>query len=236
MDGFSYNNIFETKGIEYLIIITFLFLIIPFWIMINKRETRRKRIINVPSVLTAEMLRIPKGIFFSENHTWTHLERSGNSKVGLDDFLLHTTGDVKLSNLITPGNFIEKGELMGDIDNEGRKLQLTSPVSGMVVRTNSLLSAHAGAINEDPFGEGWIYEITPAQWKADTGNYHLAGDAVSWSKREIERLKDFLAVALRKYSPVTPMTILQDGGELCDNPLAELPGEVWQDFQKTFLK
>jgi hypothetical protein len=33
----------------------------------------------------------------------------------------------------------------------------------------------------------------------------------------------------------TPMVILQDGGELCDQPLSELPNEVWQDFQKSFL-
>ena len=36
MDGFSYINIFDTKGIEYLVIIAFLVMIIPFWIIINK--------------------------------------------------------------------------------------------------------------------------------------------------------------------------------------------------------
>jgi hypothetical protein len=34
---------------------------------------------------------------------------------------------------------------------------------------------------------------------------------------------------------MTPVVILQDGGELCDNPLSELPDEVWRDFQKSFL-
>ena len=33
MDGFSYTDIFDTKGIEYLIIIAFLLLIIPVWIL-----------------------------------------------------------------------------------------------------------------------------------------------------------------------------------------------------------
>ena len=37
MDGFSYNNIFETKGIEYLVVIAFFALLIPFWITLNKQ-------------------------------------------------------------------------------------------------------------------------------------------------------------------------------------------------------
>ena len=37
MDGFSYHDIFATKGLEYLVIIAFLALLIPFWIVLNKQ-------------------------------------------------------------------------------------------------------------------------------------------------------------------------------------------------------
>jgi glycine cleavage system H protein len=53
MDGFSYSNIFETKGIEYIIIITFLVLIIPFWLIINKREAIKRKIMNALGILSA---------------------------------------------------------------------------------------------------------------------------------------------------------------------------------------
>jgi glycine cleavage system H protein len=236
MDGFSYSNIFETKGIEYLIIISFLILIIPFWLMINKREAIKRRIGKTLGVLSGEILRIPQGIFYSNNHTWTHLEKSGIAKVGLDDLLLHITGDVKIRNLKKPGNFINKGESLADIDHNGKLLQLTSPISGRVTNSNTLLSEHPGVINEDPYEKGWIYEIRPSEWIAETESYHLANDAIGWTLKELERLKDFLAVSMKKYSPETSMVILQDGGELCDNPLSELPDEAWQDFQKSFLK
>jgi hypothetical protein len=49
------------------------------------------------------------------------------------------------------------------------------------------------------------------------------------------RFKDFMAESMKKQSPETTMMIMQDGGELCDRPLSELPDEVWQDFQKSFL-
>jgi len=235
MEGFSYNNIFETKGIEYLIIIGFLVLIIPFWLTINKQAGVTTQIRSAFRKLTADILRVPKGLFYSNNHTWTHLEKSGIARVGLDDFLLHVTGEVKFRDLKSPGNFINKGELLADIDHDGKLLQIYSPLSGTIIKTNSLLYESPGVINEDPYGKGWIYSILPSEWITETGSYYLADEAITWSKNEFDRFKDFLAMSMTKYSPQTSKVILQDGGELCDQPLSELPDEVWRDFQKSFL-
>jgi glycine cleavage system H protein len=235
MDGFSYNNIFETKGMEYLIIITFLIMIIPFWIMINRQSRISGNIQKALGILSAGILRIPFGIFHSRNHTWAFLEKSGNAKVGLDDLLLHFTGEVKFNKLKTPGNFINKGELLADIVQDGKLLQLYSPISGRITKTNTMLYDHPEVLNEDPYGKGWVYMIKPSEWISDTSSCYLAEEAVNWSKSELDRFKDFLAVSMKKYSPETSMVILQDGGELCDKPLSELPDKVWQDFQKSFL-
>jgi glycine cleavage system H protein len=235
MDGFSYNNIFETKGIEYLIIITFLLLIIPFWLLINRKAGISGKIRNVIGVLSAGILRIPLGVFYSRFHTWAHLEISGIAKVGVDDFLQHITGEVKFCNLKTSGSFIRKGELLADIDQNGKSLQIYSPISGMIMKTNQMLFELPGILNEDPYGKGWIYCMKPTDWVAETSSYLLAEEAVTWSKKELDRFKDFLAVSDSKYSRKTSMVILQDGGVICDSPLSELPVEVWQDFQKSFL-
>lgn len=235
MDGFSYNNIFETKGIEYLIIIAFLVMIIPFWIIINRQAGITRQIKKTIVVLSANILRIPLGLFYSKNHTWTYLEKSGIANVGIDDFLMHITGEVKFSNLKNPGNFINKGELLADIDQNGKLLQIYSPISGRIMNTNTMLYKSPGVINEDPYGKGWIYKIKPSEWIAETDSYYLAEEAIAWSKKELERFKDFLAVSVKKYSPETSMVMLQDGGELYDQPLSELPDDVWQDFQKSFL-
>lgn len=235
MDGFSYNNIFETKGLEYIIIIAFLLLIIPFWIAINKQSGRTRQYKRTVGILSPGILRIPQGLFYSKSHTWTHLEKSGNAKVGLDDLLLHLTGEVKFRDLKRPGNFINKGEIIADIDQNGKLLQIQSPISGRIMKTNTILYENPGVLNEDPYGEGWVYQIKPSEWISETNSYYFAEEAVAWAKMELDRFKDFLAVSLKKYSPETSMVVLQDGGELCDRPLSELPEEVWQDFQKYFL-
>jgi glycine cleavage system H protein len=235
MDGFSYNNIFETKGLEYLIIIAFLAMIIPFWIVINRQTGVTGKSRKTHGILSSGILKIPLGIFYGKNHTWTHLEKSGIAKVGLDDLLLHLTGTVKISNMKSPGEIIKKGDLLAEIDQNGKILKIHSPVSGTIAGTNTMLEENPGMLNDDPYGKGWIYMIKPSEWVAETNSCFLAEEAVAWSKKELERFRDFFATSVQKYSPETSMIILQDGGELRDQPLSELPDEVWQDFQKSFL-
>ena len=98
-----------------------------------------------------------------------------------------------------------------------------------------MLSESPELLNDDPYIEGWMYKIKPSAWVAETNSYFLAEDATTWSRQELERFKDFLAESMGKLSPDPSSVILQDGGELRDQPLSEMPDEVWQDFQTDFL-
>ncbi|MEI7983858.1 MAG: glycine cleavage system protein H [Bacteroidota bacterium] len=235
MDGFTYTNIFETKGIEYLAILAFFAILIPFWILLNKQVKITKQIQRMMGVLSSHVSKIPQGLFFSKNHTWTHLQQSGNATVGLDDLFLHITGAITFTHLRKPGENIQKGELLTEVDQQGKILKIFSPISGKIVATNSLLIENPQISSDDPYGKGWIYKIKPTNWIAETNSCYLAEDATYWSKTELERFKDFMAVSMEKYGTNPSFTVLQDGGELCDNVLSELPNEVWQDFQQEFL-
>lgn len=235
MDGFTYTNIFDTKGIEYLIIIGFLLLIIPFWVLLNKPLKVKAKVKEAFGVLTENILRIPQGLFYSKNHTWTLMEKSGYAKVGLDDLLVHITGEVKLINLKIPGEKVNNGDLIAKITQGGKHLNISSPISGEIQSVNTSLIENPETINEDPYGKGWILKIKPKKWVADTKSYFLAEDAVEWSKKELARLKDFVTISMKKQSQESTMVIMQEGGELSDNPLSGMSNEVWKDFQTQFL-
>lgn len=235
MDGFTYNNIFETKGIEYLLIIAFLVMIIPFWIIINRKKVARQQVRKGFELLSAGMLRIPLGLSYSRNHTWAHLERSGNARIGLDDFLLHITGSVSLKMLLNEGDSIKKGEMIAEISHNGKSLRITSPLTGKIMETNGVLAENPGTLNEDPYGTAWIYKIKPADWIKETSSCYMAEGAISWIQGEIIRFKDFMAEYFRKNYSENSMLVLQDGGELREQPLSDQPDEVWQNFGKSFL-
>ena len=235
MDGFSYSDIFATKGIEYLIIITFLVLLVPFWLVLNKQKQISSTIQKALGFLSASILRIPQGLFYAKNHTWMHMEKSGTAKVGLDDLLLHITGEVKFKIHKNPGDTITKGDLLTEIDQNGKLLRILSPVSGKITNINSTINENPCVLNEDPYGKGWIYKIKPSNWVRETKACYFAEEATNWSANELERFKDFLAVSMRNYAPEPSMVILQDGGELCDHSLSAFSGEIWKDFEKEFL-
>ena len=90
-------------------------------------------------------------------------------------------------------------------------------------------------MNEDPYQKGWMYKIKPYRWIAETNNFYLAEEASKWSEKEIERFKDFLATSVERYTSDSSLLVMQDGGELIDHPLNELPQEVWKDFEHRFL-
>lgn len=235
MEGFTYNNIFETKGIEYLVIIAFFAIMIPFWLLLNRKVKLSRQIQKAPGIITANSLRIPQGVFFSKFHTWAHLGSNGEAKVGLDDLLLHFTGDVNFEHVKNPGDQIKKGEMLTVINHNGKNLRILSPISGEIKGTNTNLSENPGLIKDDPYRQGWIYTIKPIRWKAETNSYYLAEEATYWAKQELLRFKDFLSISVEKYLSEPGKIVLQDGGEIIDQPLAELPPEVWQDFQNKFL-
>ncbi len=235
MDGFSYTNIFETKGIEYLTIIAFFAILVPFWFIINRKPKGTVIVSNVNKFITASALRVPQGIFFSKFHTWAYLEKNGEARIGLDDLLVHITGDIKLTQVKQPGEHIEKGELLAVLKYNGNSLKILSPVSGKIDKTNSALKNNPELIKDDPYQLGWIYSVKPTNWKADTDAYYLADDATNWAVQELERFKDFLAVSASRFMPEPVGLVLQDGGEIVEKPLTNFPQEVWDDFQNNFL-
>ncbi|MDO9613174.1 MAG: hypothetical protein Q7J86_01445, partial [Bacteroidota bacterium] len=152
MDGFTYINIFETKGIEYLAIAVFFVILIPFWLILNREVKPKKQLHKSLGILTSNSLKIPQGILFSRFHTWTHLQMTGIAKVGLDDLLLHITGKVQFSSIKYAGEKVKKGDLLAEINQQGKILKIYSPISGEIMEINSELAKSPELLNEDTYG------------------------------------------------------------------------------------
>ncbi len=233
MDQFVYTDIFETKGIEYIIVIGFLFLIIPFWMLLNKPMKLKQKIAEGLAILSTQVLRIPRGLFYNKNHTWSHLERSGLASVGMDDLLLHLTGGIELEYLKEMQEKVKRGEPIARISQNGKNLVITSPLSGEVEGIHSSLLNNSEALSQDPYSS-WLYRIKPQDWRGETSESLMADEASEWAERELERFKDFLAESVSQGSEEGAV-VLQAGGELIDHPLSEMDQVAWEQFQDKFL-
>lgn len=235
MSEFTYHNIFETKGIEYILTIVFFLLLIPFWMLLNRKQKAVEIISAMQGVLDPAFLLAPKGLFYGKNHTWAFLERTGKAKVGINDFIVHLTGKVNIKLLKNAGDDLKKGDLFAEIEKDGKILRIFSPVSGKVMNANTELQNNPLILNNDPYGQGWLFEVEPNNWMAETQSYYMAEKAVDWLKAEFSRFKDFVIQSVNANSFENSQLVLQDGGELMDQTLKNMPTDVWENFQNEFL-
>ena len=236
MEAYTYSNLFDTKGIEYIVIIFFLLLLIPFWIVVNRKSDAVNRLKQAVQALTAGALSIPQGLFFSRNHTWLQLEKSGEARIGLDDFLVKVTGAVLIEPLKSAGDKVKKGEAIASISQGDKQLKVHSPISGLVSGFNAGLTEDGALLAESPYDEGWLFTMEPEDWKKDTTGFLLGQETRSWMEGEIQRLKDFLSISFSKHNDSSMALVFQEGGELQMNPLTDLGSVVWNDFQNEFLE
>ncbi len=234
MEGFTYHNIFDTKGIEYIFVIMFLLFLVPFWLRLHKRS-KKLALVSEAFSIKPDDLRIPQGVFFGRNHTWLYLLKNGKARIGLDDMLMHATGLVNIKLSAEAGTFIKKGDLLAELEQEGRTLQIFSPISGEIKKAHSSLSQHPETLNNQPFTEGWLFEIKPENWKTETNPLMLADKATKWMKDELSRFKDLVMTSTANKDSDNSRIVLQDGGELRDHILQKLPKDSWNDFQNNFL-
>jgi glycine cleavage system H lipoate-binding protein/ABC-type phosphate transport system substrate-binding protein len=201
---------------------------------------RKKRIITNGSatsspVFDEKSVVIPKGLYFDKSHTWAFMETDGNVRIGIDDFLQHITGPVTRVKMKYPGEMIKKGEKIFSIIQNGKQLTIHAPISGIIKAQNEMLAINTSAINTSPYSEGWVYLVEPANWIRETQFMIMAERYTEWLKFEFSRLKDFFAASLNANTMEYSRVVLQDGGDIKDNILAEFGPEVWEDFQTRFI-
>lgn len=230
MDQFVYSNIFDTKGIEYIIVISFLLLIIPVWRLLNKPLRQKAAPGESLKAISLDSLRIPEGIFFNSNHTWSFLEKSGVASIGMDDLLLHLTGGVQLEYLKKQEDRVKRGDPLVRITREGKELVISSPISGQLDRVHTALENQS--LVNDPY-DSWLCRIRPEKWQEESGKALMADDASQWVEQELSRIKDYLAEAESETG--NREQVLQEGGELSAGSFMEMGPEVWAGFQRKFL-
>ena len=88
-------------------------------------------------------------------------------RIGLSDFLQQRSGDVAFAEVKPAGTALAAGDEVAVIETIKVNISLTSPVRGQVSVVNPAMETAPEAINQDPYGNGWLAEIEATNWDAD---------------------------------------------------------------------
>jgi glycine cleavage system H protein len=103
----------------------------------------------------------PEDLKYTREHEWAR-KKGANIVVGITDFAQNQLGDVVYVELPDIGDPVKKGESFGVVESTKAVSELFAPLTGKVVEVNDPLSDAPETINEDPYEEGWMIVIEPA--------------------------------------------------------------------------
>jgi glycine cleavage system H protein len=104
---------------------------------------------------------IPPGLRYSSDHEWVKLE-DGRVRVGITDYAQDALGDVVFVDVPETGTAVEKGASVTEVESTKSVSEIYAPVSGRIVEVNADLAENPQRLNDDPYGEGWLFVVDPS--------------------------------------------------------------------------
>ncbi|MCD7100077.1 glycine cleavage system protein GcvH [Stenotrophomonas sp. MMGLT7] len=105
------------------------------------------------------MSEIPGDLKFLKSHEWARVEGDGRVTVGISDHAQGLLGDLVYVELPTVGDSVEAGNGVAVVESVKAASDVYAPVSGKVVEVNVSLADKPETINEDAYGEGWLFVL-----------------------------------------------------------------------------
>ena len=103
---------------------------------------------------------------YSAEGVWA-LADGNRIRVGVTDFLQQLNGDVAFAEVRPEGTAVASGDEVAAIETIKANVSVTSPVGGTVAEVNPAMELSPEAINQDPYGQGWLVVIDASDWPTD---------------------------------------------------------------------
>ena len=104
---------------------------------------------------------IPAELRYSEEHEWVRLD-GRTATIGITDHAQTQLGDIVFVELPSDGDTVDAGGEFGTVEAVKTVSSLFSPMAGTIIELNTELETRPDAVNEDPYGDGWMIKIEVA--------------------------------------------------------------------------
>lgn len=104
---------------------------------------------------------IPTDLRYRDSHEWVRLEDDGSVVVGISDHAQAALGDMVFVELPEPGLSYAQGDACAVVESVKAASDIYAPISGEIIEFNSALEDDPALVNSDPYGDGWLFSMTP---------------------------------------------------------------------------
>ncbi|MBP2472991.1 glycine cleavage system H protein [Crossiella equi] len=106
------------------------------------------------------MSSIPEELKYTDEHEWVLVKDGGVVRVGITDYAQGQLGDVVFVQPPTVGDRVTAGKEVGEVESTKSVSDIFAPLSGEITAVNESVVTDPDLINSDPYGDGWLFELT----------------------------------------------------------------------------
>jgi glycine cleavage system H protein len=121
---------------------------------------------NLELTLNKFIFRVAVDRFYSSEGIWAKPEEAG-VRIGLSDFLQQRSGDVAFAEVQPAGTALKAGDEVAVIETIKVNISLAAPLSGKILEVNPAMETAPEAINQDPYGAGWLAVVEATDWESE---------------------------------------------------------------------
>ena len=121
---------------------------------------------------------IPTELKYAATHEWARLEEDGTVTVGISDHAQSALGDVVYIEAPELGLMVAAQEEAGVVESVKAASDIYAPIGGTVCTVNEALTDAPETVNQDPYGDGWFFKLTPT----DAGDLDDLLDAETYAE------------------------------------------------------
>jgi len=170
---------------------------------------------------------IPETYCFHAGHTWLNDEGRQNARVGIDAFAANLLGPIDSVEFTELNRWVRQGQRLCTITRGGTKVELLSPVEGVLVSVNHEVLKNPSLAVDDPYKAGWLCLVKAPELAINSKNLLQGPIVPAWMQHSILRMSEMLQQ--------TNPALAQDGGLPVKGLLFQLDRNVQQELTKEFF-
>lgn len=130
------------------------------------------------------MSNIPADLKYTKSHEWLKLAADGTATVGITEHAQDQLGDMVYVEVPDAGRSVAAGEACAVVESVKAASDVYAPVAGEVIEGNAALADAPEAVNQDPYGNGWLLKLKVADKAAVNALMDAAGYAAFLESEE----------------------------------------------------